>query len=508
MPLIACLPILIILFLMIGFHWSAVRAGAAGYLAAFFIAILFFGGDVFVLAYAHAKGVILSLDVLAIIWMAYLLYRVTAEAGAIHIIGKTLPGLSQDKGLQALLIGWGFASFLQGAGGFGVPVAVTAPLLASLGFSPLQAVLIPSIGHGWAVTFGSLGSSFNALISVTGLEASSLAPPSALFLWIACILSGPLLLHAAIGWGGVRRLLVPALVIGVVMGGVQYIVAAMLGLWNIAAFAGGLAGFILIIVIASWKQKGPGLDKAARQSLFEAISAYFVLTIFTICILLVPPIREWMGDLTIQIPFPETSTRLGFTSPAGTNRPIHVFTHTSAILLYSTFVSYWVYWQKGYYQPGAIKKIVNTTAKGVISSSLGITLMVIMSSIMQQSGMTEALAQGLADAVGKAFPLAAPWIGAIGAFMTGSNTNSNVVFAGLQMRTAQLLGYVDSPILAGQTGGAGLASAAAPAKVIVGTSTADMVGKEGEVLRALISYTAILVLLTSVLTSFAILLKK
>jgi len=120
--------------------------------------------------------------------------------------------------------------------------------------------------------------------------------------------------------------------------------------------------------------------------------------------------------------------------------------------------------------------------------------------------MTEALAQGLADAVGKAFPFIAPWIGGIGAFMTGSNTNSNVVFARLQMRTAELLAYNIPAILAGQTAGAAVASVAAPTKLVVGASTAGMAGKEGTVLRALIGYTGILVIFISLLTGLASLL--
>ena len=233
MPVIASIPILIILVLMIGFRWGAARAGAAGYLAAVFVAAVFFGAGADVLAFAHTKALILSMDVLYIIWAAFLLYRVTDEAGAIKTIGKLLPALTSDRGLQALLIGWVFASFLQGAGGFGVPVAIAAPILIGLGFTPLSAVIIPSIGHGWAVTFGSLGSSYNALLSATGFDAATLAPKSALFLGMTCVLSGPMVAYAADGWSGVKRLFIPALLIGAVMGGMQFAIAAVAGLWNL-----------------------------------------------------------------------------------------------------------------------------------------------------------------------------------------------------------------------------------------------------------------------------------
>ena len=180
--ILALTPIILILVLMVGLRWGAARAGGAGYLSALLIAIIFFGAGPELLAYAHMKALLLSVDVLLIIWAAFLLYRVADEAGAIRTIGQALPHLTADQGMQALIIGWVFASFLQGVGGFGVPVAVIAPILVGLGFTPLAAVLIPSIGHGWAVTFGSLGSSFQALMASTGLPGEQLAPAAALFL--------------------------------------------------------------------------------------------------------------------------------------------------------------------------------------------------------------------------------------------------------------------------------------------------------------------------------------
>jgi lactate permease len=507
--LLASLPILVILVLMVGLRWGAARAGAAGYLTALAIAMAFFGAGANLLAFAHAKALVLTFDVLYIIWAAFLLYRVADEAGAIKTIGEALPSLTQDKGMQAILIGWVFASFLQGAGGFGVPVAVTSPLLVGLGFSPLAAVVIPSVGHGWAVTFGSLGSSFNALMSATGLDSATLAPGAALFLGIAALVTGPMVVHAADGWGGVRRLFVKAILIGLVMGSVQYLVAVVAGLWNIGAFMGGLAGLIVSVPLAQWGHPKPTTEeRPALKPLLTALSAYFVLVILTVVILLIPVIKDTLGQIMIKISFPETSTALGYITPAGTNRPIRLLTHAGAILLYASGIAFLIYKRAGLYADGAGKRILASTVQKVMSSSLSILEMVAMAVVMEQSGMTEAIAQGLANAVGGAFPAIAPWIGSIGAFMTGSNTNSNVVFAALQMRTAQLLALSVPIILAAQTAGAALASVAAPTKIVVGASTAGMAGKEGDVLRALIRYTIILILLISLLTTLAILVWK
>lgn len=511
MPILATLPILIILILMVAYRWGAARAGAAGYLAAMILSLAFFGANAEVLAYAHVRAILLTFDVLFIVWAAYLLYRVSDEAGAITVICEALRQLTDDKGMQAILIGWVFASFLQGTGGFGVPVAVTAPLLLGLGFTPLAAVLIPTIGHGWAVTFGSLGSSFNALISTTGLEAGYLAPTTASFLGLAALPVGLMVVHAADGWRGVKRLAPKALLIGSVMGGTQYLVAAKLGLWNIGAFVGGLAGLLIGVPLAHWDETSPNTGaKTERKTLLVALSAYLVLILFTVGILLIPPLffpelKQALGQIAIKIPFPETVTVLGFVSPAGTNKPIPIFSHAGAILFYSAAAAFVIYKRAGLYGAGAGKKILSETARRMMTSSLSIALTVSMAVIMEQSGMTEALAQGLANAFGRAFPLMAAWIGAVGAFMTGSNTDSNVVFAALQMRTAELLTFSVPIILAAQTAGAALASVFAPMKLVVGTSTAGLEGQEGLVLRAVIGYGSGLVFFISLLTVLSIL---
>lgn len=497
---LALIPIILILILMVGLQWSAARAGGAGYLAALFIAVLFFGARTELLAYAHTKALILSLDVLLIIWSAFLLYRVSDEAGAIQSIGKALPHLTPDRGLQGLIIGWVFATFLQGVGGFGVPVAVIAPLLVALGFSPLAAVVIPSVGHGWAVTFGSMGSSFQALVAASGLPEKLLAPPAALFLGAAGLVSGLMIAQASGGWQNIRRLLLPVWVLSLVMGLVHYLVATT-QLWNIASFAGGLAGLATAYPLARCLQGKPvNEDRLDLRRLAVALSSYGILIVITLTAQMIPPVNEFLGRIVLQVNFPEISTALGYITPAGASRKIPLFRHAGMLLLYVSALSYLVYRKAGLYRPGALGRIVNGTLRRVMASSVSILSMVTMAVIMEHAGMTEQLARGLAESFGKAFPITASWIGALGAFMTGSNTNSNVVFGALQLRTASLLGYAPAIILAAQTAGAGLASVLAPTKVVVGASTAGMAGREGEVMRALFGYTSLLVLLISLLT--------
>jgi lactate permease len=502
--LLALIPILLILVLMLGLRWGAVRASIFGYLAALLIAVIFFGSGVKLLGYAHLKALLSSLDVLLIIWAAFLFYRVTDEAGAIVQIGEALPHLTADRAMQALVIGWGFASFLQSVGGFGVPVAVVAPILVGLGFSPISAIVIPSIGSGWAVTFGSLGSAFQALLSTTGYTSAELAFPSALFLGISAVFTGLLVLHNSSGWRGMFRLSLVSLVMGIIMGAVQLVVAVS-GPWNTAAFMGSIAGLLVSFGLARLLRKKHDQNGSLDgKGLAVALSGYAILVVITLVIQMISAVKHWLGFVVLQVQIPELATSLGHINPAAPSKPISLLNHAGAVLFYASILAYLVYWLAGRYQKGSIRNIVVGTVKRVQAPSLSILLMVCMALVMDTCGMTEALAQGLADMAGRLFPFIAPWIGALGAFMTGSNTNSNVVFALLQLRTAQLLAYSIPAILAGQTAGAGLASVIAPAKIVVGTSTADLAGREGEVMRSMLPYIIVLVLIISLLTAVAV----
>jgi len=490
--LFAFSPIAVVLVLMIGFNWGGPKAGAAGWFTAVGASILFFGATPELLALAQTKGILLSINVLYIIWMALLLYHVVNETGAITAIGRGIERFSQDKAIQLLIFGWVFSSFLQGVAGYGVPIAVVAPLLAALGFNPVVAVAVPAIGHCWSVTFGSMGASFQAMMAVTGLGADYLAHWSAVFLGFSAFLCALASVHVYGGWRMIRHSAPAILIIGAVMAGTQYFLAVS-GMWTLGGFGASLAGLAACLAVARMslyrnQGNGPVGQDEGPMTFGWALAAYGILILTVSLGVLVAPVRDFLGQIKLSLQFPEIKTLTGWVVKAGYGQKIKVFGHGGALLGYASALSFLLYASKGFYKEGAVKTILAKTVNSGVPTSLGIVTMVCFALIMDQCGMTYLLAEGVSRLFGVTYPFFAPWIGLLGAFMTGSNTNSNVVFGVLQRQTAELAGLSAAVILAAQTTGGALGSMIAPAKIIVGCSTVGLSGREAPVLKATIKY--------------------
>jgi lactate permease len=494
--LLAFSPIAVVLVLMVGLRWGGKKAGPVGWAVALVVAWLVFGAGFDLLVYSQLRGLLLSLYVLYIIWMALVLFRVVDEAGAIEVIGQGIARLTSEPTMQLLLMAWAFSSFLQGVAGFGVPIAVVAPLLIGMGFAPVVSVAAVAIGHSWSVTFGDIASSFQALMAATGLPGQELAPWSSLFLGIACFGCGIATMWTFRRWQSLRKGWLALLLMGAVMAGVQAGLA-LSGLWNLAGFAAGLCGVAVGALVARLpryqredalagprsSEMAPGEQNQLPLSLPLALAPYLALIVVVSAAELWPWLHQVLNSVKLQFHFPQVQTGYGWTTPAGPGRSISVFGHAGALLAYVSLAFYLVYRWTGHYTPGVACRIVQRTVKSAVPSSIGILSMVGMAVAMDNSGMTYVLAEGLSRVAGPLYPLVAPFIGMLGAFMTGSNTNSNVVFAPLQQQAAALLSISVPIILAAQTTGGSLGSMLAPAKIIVGCSTAGLAGQEGEVLN-------------------------
>lgn len=240
------------------------------------------------------------------------------------------------------------------------------------------------------------------------------------------------------------------------------------------------------------------------KNLWFSLFAYGLLVVMAFTVNLVQPLKTFLSQVSFTLAFPETITTYGWVTPAGGGRVINIFNHPGAVLLYTCTFAYVFYRALGYIKKGSLIQIFKRVVKSGLDSSLGILTMVGVASLMLHSGMTYLLAEGLSVSVSRQFyPAVAPFIGALGAFITGSNNNSNVLFAVLQQNTAELMNLSVPLILAAQTAGGALGSVLAPAKVIVGCSTVGLSGKEGAVMRKMLYYGA-LTIGSVALTAFVI----
>ena len=484
---LAALPILTVLGLMIFLRWSGLRAGAAGWAAGLLIGLLFFGLNWPVLWVSQLKGLFLALFVLAILWPALLLYKIVDLSGGIGAIAHALEEWVGERGLLLILLAWAFSGVLEGLAGFGLPIAIAAPMLVGLGVPAVQAVAAAAVGHAWSVTFGDMSVVFQTLSAITGRPQAELAPLAALFLGAACIGCG---LGAAAILKQKRHF--PVVIgIGLLMGGVQYGLA-ITPLVPLAVILAGLAGIAGILVYARLTHARPtpkGVpDKKQNSAMLAGLGSYGLLTALLGLLFMTPGIYDTLKQLTWQMHFPEVVTRTGNLIPAAAGTAFRPLVHPGLYILLVAVLSGAVLVFTKIITPRQIPAALRSTWKSAAPVSAGIIFMVALSSLMDHTGMTYLLAQGLSSAMGSFFPLISPLVGVLGAFATGSNNNSNVLFAPLQNSAAVLLSIDPRILLAAQTSGGALGSMIAPAKIIVGCSTTAILGKDGEVLRQTIPY--------------------
>ncbi len=498
--LLAAFPILLILGLMLGLRWRGSRAGPAGWVAAMLIGSLHFGADWQVLGWGLLKGLLLALWVLYIVWAAILFYRLTDEAGAVTTIGRSLSRLNQEPVLQALILGWAFTTFLTGVGGFGVPVAVVAPLLVVLGFSPVTSVVITSVGSAWSVTYGTLGSAFYALLAATGYPGELLALPAALGMGAACLLCGAGALWASGGWAALRQTWPTLLFMGLVMAGTQ-ILLVLAGLWTIGVLCSGLTGLGAGVLVARRQaRRRPAPEATAHGTALPLIWALMPYGLFVAIVFVaefIAPIKTFLGQIVLSVQVPELVTSRGWITPAGLARTISLFGHPGALLLYGCLLTYALYRMKGFYAPGAAGRICKSLFCQAVSPTVGIATMMGMAITMQHAGMTQLLAEGVNRVASPAFPFLSIYIGALGAFMTGSSANSSVVFGVLQEQTSLLVGMSATLALTAQALGGALGGIFAPAKVILGCATVK--ADESAALRKTLAYGLVILTLMAVL---------
>jgi lactate permease len=481
--LLAASPILLLLALMTLLRWSGQRAGPASWLAALLIAAFFFGLTPQILWISQAKGLLFSFYVLAVLWPALLMYNLVNQIGGIRALTQGLENTIGDRGLLLVLLAWAFSAILEGLAGFGLPIAVTAPMLVGLGIEPFTAVLAVAVGHTWSVTFGNMGMVFQTLVSLSGIDGARLVPPAALMMGVACLACG--LCSAWILGQGKRW---PAVLgLAIVMSLVQFGLA-FAGLAPLSAFGGALAGLFCGIIFTKRGKTPAAATATPSLPLAAALGCYGLLALLMALLAFPGPIHDALYPIIWRVPFPETATLKGFVTPAGYGQAFRPWVYPGSIILVTIALSAVVFRRLGLNHNGSLRAAAADTWRSAAPATIGVITTVGLSSLMEHCGMTLLLAQGLSRAVGAAFPIFSPLVGMLGAFATGSNTNSNALFVSLQKNIALLLSISPVLLISTQTAGGSLGSMISPAKLIIGCSTVGLKGREGEVLRRSLPY--------------------
>lgn len=452
----AGLPILL-LFLLIGAaRVSAWKAALGALAAAVVIANFVFGAPPAVLAASFLYGAAFGLfPVCWIVLAAIFLYRVTLETGQFSVIKDSIAWLTNDSRLQVLLIAFAFGAFLEGAAGFGAPVAIAGGMLAGLGFDRFQASRLCLLSNTAPVAFGSIGI---PIVTLAGLTKLPLEPLSAAVGRISPLLSLIIPFYLVLlfaGWKGTKPVLPAVVAMSLSFAGIQFLVANLLGpfLADILSSLGAMLA--LIVLLQFWRPRDALTSGLPAATAISPCSAGDVLRAWLPYLLLVLFVLLWgvswvkvrLETLTLSFEVPflhhlvlrtppvvptpmplEAVFKLNWLSAAGT----------------ATFLAAVLGGLLTGLGPAALARVFRDTLRQLAIPALTICSVLGFAFLMNYTGMIATLGLAFA-ATGWAFPFFSAFLGWLGVFVTGSDTSSNALFGNLQVVTAQALGL--NPLL-------------------------------------------------------------
>ena len=473
----AALPILLVLALMLFLRRGSHEAGFGGWLAGIAVAFFFFGLNWSLLWVSQLKALLLSVNVLTVLWPALLMYHIVDKAGGVRAIAYALQEMIPEPGWLLVVLAWMLSALVENLAGFGLPIAIIAPMLILLGVVPVRAVAAAAIGHSWAVSLGGMALAFRTMTDITGMNENEVFPLAALLLGVTVLLTGlasAFVLKQLHYW---KRILLLALAVALT----QFFIGltGVIPLSSFTAAIVGVGGGLLL----SRRPPGQKIRASASPQLQAGLLSYGVLFGSILIVSIIKPFNQLLAGVRLTSWFPQVATSDGFVTAAGPGFIFKPFTHPGVWILFSAVVAALVLPRLTHSGNAHLMESLTATWHSALPASLGTIFMIGLSSLMEHSGMTQLIAQGLSRAFGSFYPLVAPLVGSLGAFATGSNTNSNILFGQMQKGVAALLAISPLVLLAAQTTGGALGSMIAPAKLAVGGSTNTMKGKEGEVLR-------------------------
>jgi lactate permease len=385
-----------------------------------------------------------------VVFSAILLYRITLESGKFEILKDSIGHLTSDSRLQALLIAFAFGAFIEGAAGFGTPVAVAAAMLTGLGFEPFYAAAICLLANTAPVAFGSIAIPITTLAVTTGLPLDRLSAGVGRICAPVSLFVPAYLILVMSGWKGLRGVLPAAAICGIAFAGTQFYVSNFVGpqLTDILSSMAAMGALLLVI-----RKRGGAASKHGGHQILLAWTPYLLLVVFVL--LWAKPLQSDLNKYNILVQWPGLHNMIQRVPPvvakASAYPAVYNFTWLSAsgtacliAALLSAMVAGLSIAQFG--------RVLRHTVKQLALAELTLAAVLGLAFLMNYSGSTGTLGLAFA-ATGVLFPFFSALLGWLGVFLTGSDTSANALFGTLQVVTAQKLGQ--NPVLMAAANSAG-----------------------------------------------------
>jgi lactate permease len=531
LSLLALAPILVVGVLLAGFRWPAKTAMPVGFVVVVVIALFVWEMDARAIAASAIQGLLVALTLLYIVFGALLLLETLTKSGAMATIRAGFTSISPDRRVQAIIVGFLFGSFIEGASGFGTPAAVVAPLMLALGFPAMAAVMVGLIIQSTPVSFGAVGTPI--LVGVNG-GLSGAGPVEDRVAELGTDLPGYLeqiglqvaLMHATIGtliplilacmltgfFGERRRFadglaVAPFAIFAAFSMTIPYvIVAAVLGP-EFPSLLGGLIGLSIVMFAASrgflmpkkvwdfpprarWAKHWMGTldigeDEVAGRtmSIWLAWTPYLVVAVLLVLSRTIDPVTEF---LTTGWRVYTAENILGV---EGISQALQFLYLPGFLFILTCLVTYGLHRMRGPQIAESWKVAGGQLAGAAVALLFALPLVRVFINSGEdynESGLASmplTLAEGAAAIAGGAWPAYAPWIGALGAFVAGSNTVSNLMFSLFQFSTAEQIGVRPETVVATQAVGGAAGNMITVHNIVAASATVGLVGREGDLIR-------------------------
>ena len=549
--LLALLPIGLSAVLLLGLHWPAKRAMPVVLAATALLALTVWDVSTNRVIASMLQGLGITVSVMWIVFGAIFLLNTLKHTGAIQVIRQGFMHVSPDRRVQAIVIAWCFGTFIEGASGFGTPAAIAAPLMVAIGFPALAAVLMGMMIQSTPVSFGAVGTPI--VIGVNkGLDSAAIGEQLQAQGWqwqqfVQLITSDVAIIHGIVGtfmpafmvvmltrffgknrsWKEGLEILPFALFAGVAFT-IPYMITGILLGPEFPSLLGGLVSLAIVISAAkkgflipkkhwdfeeksAWPQKWLGKldfktdDFAVSKSMSQVTAwvPYLVVAALLVCSRVFGEFKSLLASVSLSF-----SNILGEVGISTAFSPLYL---PGGLLIISAFVAVMIQSRSGE-KSKALIGAFKDSSKTTLSAGFVLIFTIPMVRLFINSGvnlsdlpsMPMASAQMFANWFGDAFPLISPTIGALGAFIAGSNTVSNMMFSQFQYEAAVSLSLSPSIIIAAQAVGAAAGNMIAIHNVVAASATVGLLGQEGATLRKTIIPTFYYVLFSGLLVMLAL----